>query len=260
MNLSILPQNLLEPYKSKVAVLLLEEYRNLKESELSIHDFNFYVSVSAVFSSKIEGENIELDSYVKHKRFGIEFQPDYTQKTDDLYNAYIFAQNNELNRKTVFEAHKMLSEHLLPQNKQGKARNTNMFVITDDGKIEYAAIQPEHLEKELEKFFIDLEVLLKSDLDIQEVFYFASLLHLVFVKIHPFDDGNGRTSRLLEKWFLTEKLGKKAWFIQSEKKYYENHNDYYNNLRTLGLEYDFLEYQKSLPFLLMLPETLNIKK
>jgi Fic family protein len=28
--------------------------------------------------------------------------------------------------------------------------------------------------------------------------------------------GNGRTARLLEKWFLAEKLGAKAWFVESE--------------------------------------------
>src|SRR5690554_6685387 len=102
MNLTILPQNLLESYKSKVAVSLLEEYQNLEESELNISDFSFYISVSAVFSSKIEGEDIQLNSYIKHKRFSVEFQPDYTQKTDDLYKAYIFAQNNRLSTKKVF--------------------------------------------------------------------------------------------------------------------------------------------------------------
>ncbi len=41
---------------------------------------------------KIEGEEIELDSYIKHKNFGIKFLADYTKKIDDLYNAYQFAK------------------------------------------------------------------------------------------------------------------------------------------------------------------------
>jgi Fic/DOC family. len=48
------------------------------------------------------------------------------------------------------------------------------------------------VKSELEKFFNDLDVLANTPLTIQEVFFFASLLHLVFVKIHPFDDENGR--------------------------------------------------------------------
>jgi Fic family protein len=98
--------------------------------------------------------------------------------------------------------------------------------------------------------------LLKTELKIEEVFYFAAFIHLVFVKIHPWNDGNGRTARLLEKWFLAQKLGQKAWFIQSEKMYYNQHNLYYNNIRLLGLEYSELDYKQAMPFLLMLPMSL----
>jgi Fic family protein len=79
------------------------------------------------------------------------------------------------------------------------------------------------------------------------------MIHLVFVKIHPWNDGNGRSARLIEKWFLAEKLGEKAWFVQSEKHYYQQHQTYYKNIRLLGLEYPDLDYKQALPFLLMLP-------
>lgn len=88
----ILPTALLDEYCKRVDESKLKRYDQLQESELSIDTFSFYTSVSAVFSSKIEGEDIDLDSYVKHKRFGISFQPDYTRKIDDLYNAYQFAK------------------------------------------------------------------------------------------------------------------------------------------------------------------------
>lgn len=123
-------------------------------------------------------------------------------------------------------------------------------------KLEYVAARPDNLAAELEKFYSDLEILLQSELTIQEVFFYASMLHLVFVKIHPFDDGNGRTARLIEKWFLAAKLGSQAWLIPSERKYYENHSDYYQNIRVLGLEYEKLDYSKALPFLRMLPDSL----
>ena len=92
----------------------------------------------------------------------------------------------------------------------------------------------------------------------KKFFFYAALLHLVFVKIHPFEDGNGRTARLIEKWFLAEKLGDKAWLIQSEKNYYTHHQLYYANIRKLGLEYDELDYNEALPFLGMLAEAINI--
>ena len=99
----------------------------------------------------------------------------------------------------------------------------------------------------------------KSKLTINEVFFFAAMIHLVFVKIHPWNDGNGRSARLIEKWFLAQKLGDKAWFVQSEKKYYQQHQTYYKNILLLGLEYLDLDYSQALPFLLMLPNSISSK-
>lgn len=256
----ILTSSLFEEYCQLVAVDFLKQYEQLKDSELSIDTFSFYTSVSAVFSSKIEGEPIELDSYVKHKRFGIEFLPDYTRKIDDLYNAYQFAKSNPCTKENIEKVHKILTTHILPTHKQGRIRTGNMYVTTIDGRIEYVAASPFIVDPEINKLYTDLKYLLAANLSVQEVFYYASLLHLVFVKIHPFDDGNGRISRLIEKWFLAEKLGEKAWLIQSEKNYYSKHQTYYKNIRLLGLEYEELDYSKSIPFLAMLPQSLIINE
>lgn len=255
--LQILPTELLNSYCKEVNPDLQQQFDALKDAELSTQNFSFYTSVSSVFSSKIEGESIELDSYVKHKRFGIEFQPDYTKKIDDLYNAYIFAQEHTLNQEQILKGHSILSEHIIAEQWQGRHRQQNMFVTTADGRIEYVAASPFELESEMDKLYKDIEFLCDEKLTLQQAFFFASIIHLVFVKIHPFNDGNGRTARLLEKWFLAQQLGAKAWFIESEKYYYQNHQTYYNNIRALGLEYTELNYEQALPFLMMLPNCLN---
>lgn len=254
--LQIIPTDLLETYLKQVPKTLQASFDALEDAEISTDTFSFYTSVSSVFSSKIEGEDIELDSYIKHKKFGIEFLPDYTKKIDDLYNAYTFAKSNELNQKNISKAHKLLSKHIVATNWQGKFRLHNMYVSTSDGRIEYVAASPYEVENEMTKFYSDIAILKKTKLSIEEVFFFASLIHLVFVKIHPWNDGNGRTARLIEKWFLAQKLGYKAWFIQSEKMYYNQHNTYYKNIRLLGLEYPELDYKQALSFLLMLPSSL----
>ena len=235
-----------------------QAFRALHDAELSTADFNFYSSVASVFSSKIEGEDIELDSYIKHKRFGIEFLPDYTKKIDDLYEAYTFAQEQPLTPVNIAAAHSLLSRHIVTPAWQGKFRTQHMYVTTPDGKIEYVAASPFEVEAEMYSLQHDIELLLKADMGFAESFFYASMIHLVFVKIHPWNDGNGRSARLLEKWFLAAKLEGHAWFLQSEKHYYEQHQQYYSNLRKLGLEYAELDYSQSLPFLLMLPGSLQI--
>ena len=256
--LKIITVTLLPQYLQQVAPDLLLKFDSLHDAEISTETFSFYTSVSSVFSSKIEGEDIELDSYVKHKKFGIEFLPDYTRKIDDLYDAYTFAKSNTLSQQNVAHAHQLLSKHIVAKHYQGNLRTQNMYVSTPDGKIEYVAATPYQVPGEMEKFYSDVADLLAAEMNIKEVFFFSAMIHLVFVKIHPFNDGNGRTGRLLEKWFLAQKLGDKAWFVQSEKNYYQLHQTYYNNLRALGLEYPDLNYDRALPFLLMLPGALDV--
>jgi Fic family protein len=126
-----------------------------------------------------------------------------------------------------------------------------MFVLNSDDRIEYVAAEPNIVKSETEKLFLDISILLNDKLSLPEIFYFAAYIHLVFVKIHPFQDGNGRTARLIEKWFLIEKLGKKIISIELEKNYYKNLSDYYKSIRKLGLEYAGLDYSQSLDFLTM---------
>jgi Fic family protein len=261
IDLQIIPKDLLEQYKTIVSDKALSAaFHQLEDAQLSTDEFSFYTSVASVYSSKIEGEAIELDSYIKHKRFHIEFHPDYTRKIDDLYMAYQFASENKPDKETFAEMHKLLARHIVSTNWLGKFRNQNMFVTTKDGRIEYVAASPSEVIFEMDKLYVDLEVLLASELTISETFFFASMLHLVFVKIHPWNDGNGRSARLFEKWFLAQKLGNKAWFVQSEKNYYVQHETYYDNIRALGLEYPTLDYIKALPFLLMLPESVTAQE
>lgn len=259
MELEILKYNLIDSFKDFVEVLPMETLQKNEKLDIPVDYFKFYNSVSSVYSSKIEGENIDFDSFFKHKFLNVKYKPDYTKKADDLFAAYEFILKNRLTFKNLQKTHSILSSNLLPKSQQGFIRNNPMFVINNDDRIEYVAAEPNIVKIELRKLFNDIELLLKIDLDDFDTFYFASYIHLVFVKIHPFQDGNGRTARLLEKWFLIEKLGDKATSVQLEKNYYKNLDSYYKNIKQLGIEYDKLDYSKCLDFLLMTVTGLNNK-
>ena len=251
MSFKILKISLLNEYRAAVGESPFDKMDRLEKLEIPVDYFEFYKSVSSVYSSKIEGEDIDFDSYFKHKFLNVKFKPDYTRRADDLYSAYDFIDNHELTFENVKKVHSIISSNLLPMSQQGLIRTNPMFVLNSEDKIEYVAADPEIVQQEMEKLFQDIKLLRTKDLDSFEIFYFASLIHLVFVKIHPFQDGNGRTGRLIEKWFLNEQIGQKAGSIQLEKNYFINIKDYYSNIKKLGLEYNEIDYGRSLDFLLM---------
>ena len=222
-----------------------------REEKLPVDYFEFYNAVSSVYSSKIEGEDIDYDSFFKYKFLNIEYKPDYNKRSNDLYQAYQFIKDKELTKSNLLLAHDILAMNLLPKSQRGVLRKNPMYVIGDDDKIEYVACDHYKLNSEFDSFFNDIEDMNNQELSALESFYYASMLHLVFVKIHPFQDGNGRTGRLLEKWFLLNQLGDIANAINLEKNYYKNRESYYKNIKRLGLEYDHLDYSKSLQFLTM---------
>ncbi len=248
-------------YTSLLDIDIKSAFNEIKERERTVENFRFYTAVSVMASSRIEGEQMEVDSYVKHKVFNIEYLPELTEKPNDLYRAYEFARDNSLTLDNFFKAHTIATAHLLPQLQRGVIRNCNMVIMEQQTfRVQYKAALAGVVESEFQLFWSELTELNDCDLSEDEVFYYAALIHLVFVKIHPFNDGNGRMGRLLEKWFLTTRLGEKAWYIGSEYYYYQNLPAYYNNLVRLGLFYDELQYEKGLPFLLMLPNALSVNK
>jgi Fic family protein len=245
----ILTDKYLDDFNSKIEEELV--LPTFKEPVLTTDSFSFYTSVSSVYSSKIEGEDIDLNSYMKHRFTKTAYVADYTKKIDDLFSAYDFAKNNALTLENLLKAHTLLSKNLLKAANRGRIRTEMEFILNSDGQIEYVAAAPSIVKAETEKLFEDISFLIATELSIKEVFYYAALIHLVFLKIHPFQDGNGRSSRLLEKWFLAQKLGNEAWFIASEKYYYDNLKDYYKNVH-IGVDYESLNYNRCIPFLLML--------
>ncbi len=252
--MDILEKKYFSQYQEKIDVDLTDCFNNLKKDSPKM-DLKYLTEASAVYSSNIEGNSMDLNSFMNAKTMKQKMKPKEYSEIVELVDAYDFAQENELTENNLLKTHKMLSKSFLIKSRRGKYRDDKVGVFSQYGLV-YLAVEPENVAKEMKKFFTIINKLLKQSLNINEVFYFASMLHLVFAHIHPFQDGNGRVARILEKWFLASKLGDKAWPIQSEKYYKENIKEYYRNIN-LGVNFYELNYDKCLPFLLMLPKAME---
>jgi Fic family protein len=164
-------------------------------------------------------------------------------------------KKNDLTGKNLLKAHEILSKQILIRSKRGQLREERIGVFDPSGLV-YLAVEPENVKTEIKKLFDDIKYLKQINLSIKEIFYYASFIHLIFAHIHPFMDGNGRAARLLEKWFLSTRLGVTSWKVRSEKYYFENRSRYYRNIN-LGQNYYELNYKNCLPFLEMLPKTIK---
>lgn len=258
--MNIISDKYLSQYTNNLLVDLAKELLAVKEIELTPKSFTFYTSVAVISSSRIEGEQMEIDSYLKHKMQDIEYLPEVVEKPNDLFLAYLFAKDNKLTKDNFLKSHLLLSKHLLSEKWRGIYRQNEMLVMEHKtGKIQFEAAPFSIVVTEMDKLWDDIVALLNSRLSNEEIFYYASFIHIAFVNIHPFNDGNGRAGRLLEKWFLAQMLGEIAWYIQSEKHYYHQVKEYYLNLNRLGMFYEKLNYANADKFLQMLPKAINYK-
>jgi len=258
-NLKLISTEYLEEYSNKVGVDLFEIFNKLEiKNQFSLEDFEYYIISSSLYSSKIEGNTLDANSFFRSRGKKTSPKKKEVEEIETLMEAYKFASENKLNRTNFLKSHAILSKTFLPTKERGVLRKEQVGV-RDSKTLRpvYLAVEPEFLKVEFDKFFDDIDELLKRDLNHTEIFYFASMLHIWLAQIHPFTDGNGRATRLLEKWFLVSKLGKSAWSINSEKYYWDNRPGYYQNI-SLGYNYYALFWERCIPFLLMLPKAIDL--
>lgn len=202
-HLKIISTKYMEEYLKKAKVDWFEIVNKLKEKkQFTLEDFEYYIISSSLYSSKIEGNTLDANSFFRNRGKKTSPKKKEVQEIETHMEAYKFASENKLNRTNFFKTHAILSKTLLPLKERGVLRKEQVG-IRDSKTLKpvYLAVEPQFLKEEFGKLFDDIEELLKRELSHKEIFYFASMIHIWLAKIHPFSDGNGRAARLLEKWF-----------------------------------------------------------
>lgn len=221
----------------------------LEKKELT---FDYMLDSAALYSSKIEGNSLNLNSFLNSRMQPKKVRPKEAQEIEDLVVAYKFIRKNRLNEQNMLKAHAILSKDFVNKARQGQYRQEPVGVFSNRG-IEYLAIEPHKVASEMHVFFEAIGELLKKKHTIAECFFWASWIHLIMVLIHPFADGNGRIARLCEKWFLVEKLGQKMLYLPSEEFYFTHRDQYYQSLR-LGVNYWETDFSRAKSFVELLAQ------
>lgn len=228
---------------------------NLKILKGGKLDFGFMLDAASVYSSNIEGNTLNLNSFLNSRHLAKKLRPKDAQEIEDLVDAYHFSQKHPLGEKNMLHAHAMLGKKFINKARLGTYRREPVGVFSVRG-MEYLAIEAEFVKHEMHQLFTVIPVLLKKSCAPLEVFFWASWLHLMIAMIHSFADGNGRIARLSEKWFLVQKLGQEMFFLRSEEYYYKNRGAYYAGLR-LGVNYWEADFSLAESFVKLLPAAME---
>lgn len=138
--------------------------------------------------------------------------------------------NKDLALATVLQWHKMLLQDSMPDI-AGKIRRHQVAIARSKVELPF----PAELDALLHEFF----AWYSSNKNNLNPVVLAALVHLKFVTIHPFSDGNGRISRLIMN-FVLHKHNYPMLNIE-----YSNRSSYYNALersQTKNKDYIFIQY------------------
>lgn len=199
-------------------------------------------------SNRIEGNSLTLSetALVINKGLTIGGKPlnDHLEAINHQHAIqYIreLAQNDiELSEREVKNIHSLVLRSIM--NKEaGTYRNVPVYILNTDGS-RHDFPQPYLVPKLMEDFFIFFQ----ENKEKLHPVAMAANLHQKLVNIHPFVDGNGRTSRLIMNLFLIQN-GYPLAIIDSEP---SKRTDYYNILA----DYQNKETDNSEPFELFIAQ------
>ena len=105
---------------------------------------------------------------------------------------------SEITLTDVLGLHRLITDRLIAKNRNGKFRFNPVCIENQDHELIYEGADANIVQREVEELLAWLE---ENQFSVNPVIL-AGILHLHFVAIHPFADGNGRTARALTLLFL----------------------------------------------------------
>lgn len=201
--------------------------------------------VSSYASTSIEGNPLPLTEVKKilknkpaHIRNSEKEVLNYNQALKDL-NKKLEEGKVKLSLDLILRIQKQVTEGLLPPFESGHLREKP--VVVNDPRTRQVKFLPPDV-KDVEPLLKDLIEFINTNRNKVDSLILAGIFHKQMVLIHPFTDGNGRTTRLATKVLLAE-MGLNTFNLFSFENYYnQNVTRYFQTVGELGNYYDLLSY------------------
>src|SRR3989344_1780986 len=198
-------------------------------------------AVSTYASTSIEGNPLPLTEVKKilkskptHIRDSEKEVLNYNQALQNL-NENLEKAQIRLSLNLILKIQKQITEGLLPKFESGKLREQPV-VVNDPRTRKVIYLPPD--AKDINTLIEDLIEFIKGNRDEIDPLILAGIFHKQMVIIHPFMDGNGRTTRLATKVLLAE-MGLNTFNLFSFENYYnKNVTKYFQTVGELGNYYE----------------------
>ena len=197
-------------------------------------------AISAHASTSIEGNPIPLTDVRKILKSAPAHVRD-TEKEILNYNKALHHLNSVLkkgppiSKKFICDIQAMVVDGLIGGLNRGKLRQAP--VVVNNPKTRQIAYIPQDA-KDVAKLIDELIAFLDKEYNSTDALILAGIFHKQFVIIHPFMDGNGRTTRLITKYLLA-RMGLDTFQLFSFENYYnQNVTKYFSKVGVLGDYYE----------------------
>lgn len=124
-----------------------------------------------------------------------------------------------------------VTKGILPPNKSGHFRPATVYVVNSIAHIDKIMYRPPSAKKVPVAIYDLLNWLNKAAKEGLHPIIRAGILHLEFASIHPFTDGNGRTTRLLTALHLMQSGWDFRKILVLDEYYNQDRLEYYNALQ-----------------------------
>lgn len=148
-----------------------------------------------------------------------------------LSTGQIAGAKKKIDLEDVLAIHKQVTKGILSVAKSGQFRPSTVYVVNTIAGIDKVMYRPPSAKKVPNLVTDLLAWLVKASKEPIHPVISAGILHLEFASIHPFTDGNGRTTRLLTQLHLMQQGWDFRKILVLDEYYNQDRLEYYNALQ-----------------------------